>query len=247
MTTRFADHILSGTHAARPAATAVPDGTIYACSDHNLIYQSDGATWATWIAAGAGASALNDLSDVDTTGQTSGDVLTYDGADWVPQAPAGGAAPSYLGYNTIGGTLESQTNNRQYMKQITVASNGILLSIDVYMQINATAQFSLNIVVLSDNAGVPDIMLAGVPSQANVGYAMLTTRPRWFSVPVGLRVVAGDYWIGFNGSSFTARDIYYDAGGDSTMDGATDPRDVTGALTVSAREYSLRALFLPTA
>ena len=30
MTTRFADHLLDGTHAARPAATAVPAGTLYA-------------------------------------------------------------------------------------------------------------------------------------------------------------------------------------------------------------------------
>lgn len=37
-----------------------------------------------WEAVGAGASALNDLSDVDTSGQTAGDVLAYDGADWIP-------------------------------------------------------------------------------------------------------------------------------------------------------------------
>ena len=47
MATRFADHLLDGTHATRPAATAVPAGTLYSCTDHALIYQSDGATWAT--------------------------------------------------------------------------------------------------------------------------------------------------------------------------------------------------------
>lgn len=37
---------------------------------------------------GGGASALNDLSDVDTTGAASGNVLTYDGAQWEPVAPS---------------------------------------------------------------------------------------------------------------------------------------------------------------
>lgn len=45
-TTRFADHVIGGTHAARPAATAVPEGTTYSCTDHAKEYQSDGATWA---------------------------------------------------------------------------------------------------------------------------------------------------------------------------------------------------------
>ena len=47
-TTRFADHLLTGPHASRPAATAVPAGTLYACSDHSLVYQSDGSSWSTW-------------------------------------------------------------------------------------------------------------------------------------------------------------------------------------------------------
>lgn len=40
--------LLTGTHAARPAATAVGGGTIYACSTHAILYQSDGASWGTW-------------------------------------------------------------------------------------------------------------------------------------------------------------------------------------------------------
>lgn len=35
-------------HASRPAANTVPEGTLYPCTDHDLIYQSDGATWTTW-------------------------------------------------------------------------------------------------------------------------------------------------------------------------------------------------------
>jgi hypothetical protein len=43
-----------GTHAARPAATAVAAGTLYSCSTHGLVYQSDGASWTNWTALGVG-------------------------------------------------------------------------------------------------------------------------------------------------------------------------------------------------
>lgn len=45
---------LTGTHAARPAASAVGGGTLYSCSDHSLIYQSDGSAWSTWATVGGG-------------------------------------------------------------------------------------------------------------------------------------------------------------------------------------------------
>jgi hypothetical protein len=39
----------AGIHSARPAATDVASGSVYACSTHGLIYQSDGATWSTYF------------------------------------------------------------------------------------------------------------------------------------------------------------------------------------------------------
>lgn len=47
----------TGTHAARPAANTVGTGAIYSCTDHNLIYQSNGTTWATWATLGGGGGA----------------------------------------------------------------------------------------------------------------------------------------------------------------------------------------------
>jgi hypothetical protein len=47
---------------------------------------------------GGGAMELDDLTDVDTTGAASGDVLTFDGTDWVPQAPGGGGASTFTMY-----------------------------------------------------------------------------------------------------------------------------------------------------
>jgi hypothetical protein len=45
---RWEDCLLSGDHASRPAAADMPEGGLYACSDHDLIYQSDGSSWNTW-------------------------------------------------------------------------------------------------------------------------------------------------------------------------------------------------------
>lgn len=74
MTTRFADHLLEGDHASRPAATAVPDGTLYSCTDHSLVYQSDGATWATWATLGGDISAHTG----DTTDAHDASAISFD-------------------------------------------------------------------------------------------------------------------------------------------------------------------------
>lgn len=52
--------LLTGDHASRPAASAVGGGALYACSTHNLIYQSDTSSWSTWAdVSGAGASGVS--------------------------------------------------------------------------------------------------------------------------------------------------------------------------------------------
>jgi hypothetical protein len=78
VSTRFADHLLTGTHAARPAASAVPVGTLYSCTTHLLIYQSDGSSWIVW-------AVLNQAGVILTT---KGDLLTSDGTGLV-RLPAG--------------------------------------------------------------------------------------------------------------------------------------------------------------
>lgn len=112
-TTRFIDHLLEGDHASRPAFGDVPQGTLYACSDHDLIYQSDGSSaWSTWAnVSGSGGDVATDAiwdaagdlavgSGANTAAKlaagSEGEVLTI--ASGVPswEAAAGGGSASLL-------------------------------------------------------------------------------------------------------------------------------------------------------
>lgn len=76
MTTKFIDHLLEGDHASRPAFGDVPEGTLYACSDHGLIYQSDGTSaWSTWATLGGTESLPESII------AAKGDLIVGDGND----------------------------------------------------------------------------------------------------------------------------------------------------------------------
>lgn len=51
-------HLGPDTHANRPAAGTPPVGALYSCTDHDLIYRTDGSTWATYadLTGSGGAS-----------------------------------------------------------------------------------------------------------------------------------------------------------------------------------------------
>jgi hypothetical protein len=49
----------TGTHAGRPAASAVGSGGLYSCTDHDLIYQTDGSSWTTWADVTGGSADLS--------------------------------------------------------------------------------------------------------------------------------------------------------------------------------------------
>ena len=99
--------LLTGDHASRPAATAVATGTLYACSTHDLIYQSDGSSWATWSdVSGASVGVLTTAGDIlyrDGSGLqrlaigTAGQVLTVNGGATAPSwtAAAGGGGSGF--------------------------------------------------------------------------------------------------------------------------------------------------------
>lgn len=85
-TTRFADHLLTGIHSARPAASAVPAGSLYSCTTHNLIYQSDGSsTWSTYATLTGSYSSVSG----DTIFDAKGDLIVASAADTAARLPVG--------------------------------------------------------------------------------------------------------------------------------------------------------------
>jgi hypothetical protein len=60
-------HLGLDTHANRPAANAVPVGSIYSCSTHSLFYKTDGSTWATYATLGTGTAAGTPALTLGTT------------------------------------------------------------------------------------------------------------------------------------------------------------------------------------
>lgn len=113
MATRFADHLLDGNHASRPAATAVPEGTLYACTDHALVYQSDGTAWATWATLGTAGGIAGTLLDA------KGDLIAASAADTAARLPVG----------TDGQILEARASEATGLKWIAAPSGGILATL----------------------------------------------------------------------------------------------------------------------
>lgn len=99
---------LSGNHAGRPTANTVPDGSLYSCTTHALVYKSDyaGNSWSTWAdlsGTGTGEILTKTTSETDTSL-----VLHPDGAggvEWGTDATGGGGFPLGLAAgDTIPGT-----------------------------------------------------------------------------------------------------------------------------------------------
>ena len=100
-----------GDHSSRPAASAVGSGGLYSCTDHSLIYQTDGSSWSTWATLGGSGDVATDAiwdtkGDIAVAtgantatklavGATNGHVLTIDsgeatGLKWAAAAGGGG-------------------------------------------------------------------------------------------------------------------------------------------------------------
>jgi hypothetical protein len=111
--------LIGGTHAARPAATAVVAGATYSCSTHGLEYQSDGATWSTRSTFGGGY----------TPGGT--DVAVADGGTGASTASAAatnlglgtGDSPQFAGVNV--GHASDTTITRTGAGDVAVEGNAL--------------------------------------------------------------------------------------------------------------------------
>ncbi len=58
----------TGIHSARPAASAVGAGGLYSCTEHSLVYQTDGSSWTTWATLGGTAPTYGSAMYKRTSG-----------------------------------------------------------------------------------------------------------------------------------------------------------------------------------
>lgn len=258
---------LTGDHASRPAANAVGKGSIYSCTTHSLIYQSDGSSWTTWATLGETGTATHiaDTTDAHDASAVSFDATGLDNttatevqtaleefdAAITSASGGGGLTHTYLGYNTIGASTEAVTVRRWFAKKITVATDGVITSIGAYVkQTSAGTTTHMGVGLFEDNAGTPRHLLgANAPvigtgvfwPEHNSGSA---GDARWMHLPIGQFVTAGDYWIGvvFDNTNFQ---VYKDGSGtDKHWTHATGIRFSDAglvAITTTTDRYSIRA------
>jgi len=114
--------ILSGSLALTLAADitwTLPNGN----GTDGQVLTTDGSGTLTWTNSTAGA--LASLSDTNISSPVSGEVLTYDGADWINQAAAGGSSSSDTWANADGTTktVTHGFSSRNVMVQVIDANN----------------------------------------------------------------------------------------------------------------------------
>jgi hypothetical protein len=271
MSTNFIDHLLEGDHASRPAFGDVPEGTLYACSDHGLIYQSDGSSaWSTWATLGGDISShTGDSSDahdasaisvLDTAANFTGtdvEAVLAELQDNI-DAGGGGGAPtvSELGTTTVGATAETPTLNRWYLKKITVPDDGIILSTALYVASADGAVATWVTGLWTDNGGVPHRWISG-DTNATIGGVLLDStsgadaiQPRWVYRARNAPVTATDYWIGFICTNTAASMRFYrDAGSDRYVAATQASGQDIGWVSTSDSTFdiSIKALFMETA
>jgi hypothetical protein len=97
-----------------------------------LTWDDSAGEWVATPLGGGGPHSLDSHTDVDTTGVTAGDVLTYDGADWIAQAPAAagidgvGSAPRHAYWtdaDTLAASVMFEFNDPGLEEGISFAPN----------------------------------------------------------------------------------------------------------------------------
>lgn len=204
---------------------------------------------------GGGVVPLDTLEGADAAG--AGEVPTADGLGGVAWAtPTGGGSGvtlSRLGKTAVGGTWETLTTHRYYMKKITLAGAGVLTSVEAYIQLSNEAQVrQLGFALWADNAGSPRELLAysdnrttSILLDAVNGAGGINAR--WYSGAFGRYLGAGSYWIGC-GSIDTASgghfQLAYDGSGSDryyTSGSAWISDSGFYAVTTGTRDYSICA------
>jgi hypothetical protein len=214
-----------------------------------------------WATPGSGSSPLTTKGDLH--GFSTADARVPIGSDtqvlmadssqalglkWAAGG-GGGITHSYVGYNSIGGTPEAWTNTQGRAKQIVLATAGVLLTIDFYIDQTANNVEGLPIAaVWADLTGTPGICIAASGGSQPTFFGQppgtYTYTPRWLSIPIGIYLAAGTYWIGATMAGGSDVRLYYDGSGSdvtwSIGSGVFINDGGRWTNTVGSKKYSIR-------
>lgn len=101
------------------------EGTIYWDSANDRARVYDGSSWST---LGGGASVLDDLNDVTITSVASGEILKYDGADWINNTLAEAGIASAVHTHTLSDVTDvTATAGELNLLDGATATNGLVV------------------------------------------------------------------------------------------------------------------------
>ena len=102
MSTNFSDRILPrDTHANLPTATEVPEGSLYPCSDHDIVYRATAGSWVDWLILGGSGVTPSAYPQIEASASTS---QTSDSTNHVVNLPTLSAGQTLLIISAIDGT-----------------------------------------------------------------------------------------------------------------------------------------------
>lgn len=220
-----------------------------AATDDVKFLKGDG----TWDTPSSGALDVTDGTTTVTGATaidfTSGATVTNNAGVAEVAIAGSGASHSYVGYNTAGGSTQTMTRYRQYMKKVTLSSDGFIMNIGAHIKPSVTVNvMGFTVALLSDNAGTPNEIIGYVPWHA-VFSALFDNSFSWVSVPVNVWCTAGDYWLAVMDIGGGSRlDIAYDGSGADKYYAVGNPwmsgADGGYTATATTKKYSIRASVL---
>jgi hypothetical protein len=222
------------THANRPAGNTVPDGSLYSCSTHSLIYKSNlaGNSWATWgNLAGTGLTDpmttrgdiivrnASNATDRLARGAVANMALTSDGTDVaykiIPGTIVGFqryAPSSTTVFSTTSTTLADVDATNAAVTFTAPASGNVLFRVSAWMDQSAgSGDLIINVRESSSNisGSAAKVIRGGTGTQAYVSAPLYVT-----GLSAGSHTLKLGYCIGSGGSG-TYR-IIADQGVDNT-------------------------------
>lgn len=209
----------------------------------------------TFIGGGGGVIVEDEGTPLATTATTldfvgAGVVASGAGATktiTISGGGGGGLTQAYEGYNTAGASWDvAGINAKLYMKQVTLANDCLVASIDSYIQHAAGDAAGPAVALYEDSGGSPAKVVGIGAGPTKVQFA--ATTPRWIATPLGMWVPAGTYWIAIRttdsiGVSVVLQVAYDGSGSDKTAAGLSD-RWSDGAnltFTTTSNKFSIRA------